>query len=226
MKIKIYSGLSLNQNEISAIIPEAHFSEPIKRGDLQHDLEAGYHVIGIVDGVFYRNLAVSPTEIFDALRFGVQVFGSSSMGALRAAEMHPYGMIGVGRIFEHLKTSPYFCDEKLGQVFFDFEGRKTSLAGIDFELFLEDAARRGKISSQLSKKLIRFYSKRHFTERSLDQVRLSLNETPLTPQERFSASKVLANLVSTKKLDGIKLLNKIHELQLRQKTSKFDNISK
>jgi hypothetical protein len=47
---------------------------------------------------------VGPTlardEILWALNQGIPVLGAASMGALRAAELHSFGMTGVGRIFE------------------------------------------------------------------------------------------------------------------------------
>lgn len=39
-------------------------------------------------------------EILDLLHRGVHVWGASSMGALRAAELAPFGMRGFGRVFE------------------------------------------------------------------------------------------------------------------------------
>ena len=44
--------------------------------------------------------AVWHKEILWAIGQGVHVFGAASMGALRAAELAPFGMRGVGRIFE------------------------------------------------------------------------------------------------------------------------------
>ncbi len=38
-----------------------------------------------------------------ALESGVRVFGASSMGALRAAELAPFGMVGVGQVFAWVK---------------------------------------------------------------------------------------------------------------------------
>ena len=43
-------------------------------------------------------------EILLALEDGIAVLGASSMGALRAAELEPYGMTGVGAIFERFAT--------------------------------------------------------------------------------------------------------------------------
>ena len=62
-------------------------------------------------------MAVSPTDVMDALRCGLRVYGASSMGALRAVELAPYGMIGHGSIYEHVLHTPYFRDDYLGQTF-------------------------------------------------------------------------------------------------------------
>ena len=56
--------------------------------------------IGMVDGYFHNVPAVWHKEILWAMAEGVEVFGSASMGALRAAELHAFGMEGVGRVFE------------------------------------------------------------------------------------------------------------------------------
>ncbi|UVF18821.1 TfuA domain-containing protein [Microvirga terrae] len=39
-------------------------------------------------------------EILWALKQGIHVFGAASMGALRAAELHRFGMVGIGEVFE------------------------------------------------------------------------------------------------------------------------------
>ncbi|NJS14751.1 MAG: hypothetical protein HC788_09295 [Sphingopyxis sp.] len=45
------------------------------------DAEAVSHMVGIIDGVFQQARAVSPSELMDALRSGMRVYGSSSVGA-------------------------------------------------------------------------------------------------------------------------------------------------
>src|SRR5262249_4528190 len=57
-------------------------------------------VIGIIDGYFQSVPTVRHKEILWAMRCGIHVFGSASMGALRAAELLPFGMEGVGVVFE------------------------------------------------------------------------------------------------------------------------------
>ena len=56
--------------------------------------------VGIIDGYFQQVPSVWHKEILWAMAQGVHVFGSASMGALRAAELAPFGMRGVGLIFE------------------------------------------------------------------------------------------------------------------------------
>jgi hypothetical protein len=72
---------------------------PARQGDVWRALESGARAIALVDGVFESQPSVWHREILDALDAGVPVFGGASMGALRAAELHTLGMVGVGRIF-------------------------------------------------------------------------------------------------------------------------------
>lgn len=72
---------------------------PAARGDLHRAALRGPRAIGLIDGYFDGVPAVAHKEILWALRRGVHVLGASSMGALRAAELAAYGMVGVGEIF-------------------------------------------------------------------------------------------------------------------------------
>ncbi|MBK7858022.1 MAG: hypothetical protein IPJ65_05235 [Archangiaceae bacterium] len=93
---------------------------PIKRGDLGRLLAEGLTppcTLAIIDGEFAQSLAVSPRELLEAMRRGFTVCGASSMGALRAAELHTEGMRGVGRIFEMYRDGEVMSDDEVGIVF-------------------------------------------------------------------------------------------------------------
>jgi len=100
VKIAIFVGPSLwgiSQDKL----PGELWLPPVRCGDVvavvaQHAPKK----ILIIDGFFHQVLSVWHKEIIYALLKGTVVIGASSMGALRAAEMHRYGMIGVGKIFE------------------------------------------------------------------------------------------------------------------------------
>ena len=74
---------------------------PARHGDiLRSVLEFSPKQVVLIDGVFHQSLAVWHKEIVFALLEGIVCIGAASMGALRAAELWRYGMIGVGEIFE------------------------------------------------------------------------------------------------------------------------------
>lgn len=205
MKIKIYSGMSLSKSDVKFNLSQAHFCGPISRGDLAKDIDSGYHVIGIVDGHFYDRPAVTPAEILDAIRFGVVVFGSSSMGALRAAELAPFGMKGIGRIFNWLKSTDYVADDFWGQVVYDHYRPTPSL--IEIQLVLDRLRRLGKISSGQSNSALRAIGKIHFSERSTSAIENALNYA-LGNETQISPTQILKRCV-IKRQDGLLLLRAI-----------------
>ena len=76
-------------------------------------LAAKPSAVGIIDGEFYQSLAVSPKEVLALLESGVAVYGAASMGALRAVELHRYGMIGVGSIFRLFRRGVLDADDEV-----------------------------------------------------------------------------------------------------------------
>lgn len=74
------------------------FRPPAVHGDVARAVDEGATVIGLIDGRFQQVQSVWHKEILGALDLGVQVLGAASMGALRAAECEPFGMIPVGEI--------------------------------------------------------------------------------------------------------------------------------
>ena len=97
-KIVVFAGPSLPADSRPAA-DEFIWRPPAQAGDI-FDL-CGHHprTVMILDGFFDERPAIRHKEILSLIGEGVPVLGASSMGALRAAELHPYGMIGVGRIF-------------------------------------------------------------------------------------------------------------------------------
>ncbi|MHC1709678.1 MAG: TfuA-related McrA-glycine thioamidation protein [Methanomassiliicoccales archaeon] len=114
MRPVVFLGPSLPLTEAREIL-DADYRPPVKRGDLQH-LES-VEVVGIIDGVFLQSSSVGHREILSLLNRKVKVVGGGSMGALRAAEMGHYGMIGVGRIFKMYASGEVQGDDEVALVF-------------------------------------------------------------------------------------------------------------
>ena len=116
MKVTLFVGPTLPRAEIATRMPEAACLPPASQGDIYRAARRRPQAIGIVDGYFSGAPSVWHKEILWAISEGVPVFGSASMGALRAAELHLYGMRGVGRIFEAFRDGTLEDDDEVAVV--------------------------------------------------------------------------------------------------------------
>ncbi len=86
---------------------------PAQRGDVLTALMDRPDALVLIDGYYYSVPAVTHKELLYALDSGVRVFGAASLGALRAAEMAPLGMTGVGRVFEGYRSGAIDGDDEV-----------------------------------------------------------------------------------------------------------------
>jgi len=115
--IYVFSGPSVDHSTISSILPGCTILPPVKAADLLKLLnsprfERPTHV-HIIDGLFYSTLSVRHKEILHLISQGITVSGSSSMGALRAAELSQYGMQGFGRIYDFFSSQLISSDDEV-----------------------------------------------------------------------------------------------------------------
>ena len=99
MSAVVFVGPTLPTAALPAI-PDLVALPPVAQGDLYRAAQRRPRAVGIIDGYFEGVPSVWHKEILWAMTQGIHVFGSASMGALRAAELCDFGMQGVGRIFE------------------------------------------------------------------------------------------------------------------------------
>lgn len=96
---------------------------PAAQGDVWRALERYRPLaIALIDGVFELTPSVWHHELLDALSLGVAVFGASSMGALRAAELRRWGMVPVGRIANEYARGRRIDDSDVALLHTDAEG--------------------------------------------------------------------------------------------------------
>lgn len=70
-------------------------------------------VVVIIDGLFDERPAIRHKELLEVIAEGVVVIGGASMGALRAAELRSFGMVGVGRIFDAFAAGRLVGDDEV-----------------------------------------------------------------------------------------------------------------
>jgi hypothetical protein len=95
--------------------PEILCLPPAAQGDLARAARNGATVIGLVDGRYEDVAAPWHKEILYAIEQGATVLGAASLGALRAAECEPFGMIGIGGIYERYVSGDLVDDSDVAQ---------------------------------------------------------------------------------------------------------------
>ncbi len=108
----IFLGPSLPVDKAKQIL-DAEYRPPVRRVDLLEVIQRHPQVVGIIDGVFFEDAAVGHREILAVMKSGIMVVGASSMGALRAAELEPFGMIGIGEVFRMYRDGEIESDDEV-----------------------------------------------------------------------------------------------------------------
>lgn len=108
----VFLGPSLAKS-YAATLFAANYYPPARMGDIYRLLGTGVQIILLIDGIFHTTASVWQREILEALDNGIQVIGASSMGALRAAELYPLGMVGHGAIFEWYRNGLIVSDDEV-----------------------------------------------------------------------------------------------------------------
>ena len=140
----IFLGPTLSKEEASHYL-EAEYHAPIKRGDLDALLPE-QKVIGIIDGLFLQNLSISSKEILRYLERGGTVFGSSSMGALRATELAPFGMKGIGTVYQWYHRGYIDADDEVAMIHTDEDWQPLSEPMVNIRLALKEAQQEGIVT--------------------------------------------------------------------------------
>jgi hypothetical protein len=112
LPIAVFLGPSLDERSARGLLP-ANYYPPVRMGDIYRLSTCGTRLIVIIDGVFHGTSPVWQREIVAAINNGVTVVGAASMGALRAIELEPFGMIGLGTIVDWYRTGRIEGDDEV-----------------------------------------------------------------------------------------------------------------
>jgi len=217
MSLCVFLGPSLPLDEARTIL-SATYLPPVRRGDvleavLRHDATT----IAIVDGYFEAVPSVWHKELLWALERGVAVYGAASMGALRAAELSQFGMVGIGRIFDAYVCGrfapfdgPFEDDDEVAVIHGPAEiGYAASDAMVDMRATLAAAAEAGIIDGDTMHRLAAAAKAIFYKRRTWKGV-LEAADLPETTRSALR-DWVGDNRVSQKRLDTIALLRHLRD---------------
>ena len=158
---------------------------PVAQGDVYRVAQERPSAIGIVDGYFEGVLSVWHKEILWAMAEGIHVFGSASMGALRAAELHPFGMYGTGRIFEAYRDGELEDDDEVAVIHGPAETGYLALseAMVNIRETLAAAERSGIIADTTRDALVRIAKELFYHDRTFERLLERAAERSVPPRE-------------------------------------------
>ncbi|MDQ0563592.1 hypothetical protein QO004_005407 [Rhizobium mesoamericanum] len=170
--ILVFLGPTLRLTEAKAAL-DAIYLQPVAQGDILLAAHA-FHpkAMVIIDGQFEDRPSVRHKEILWALAQGIVVIGAASMGALRAAELAPYGMIGVGLIFRWYRRWMLAPDDAVavqsGPAELGFPPVTDAL--IDLQKTFSHLMRQGHVSAAQRDRLTAAARRTNFRDRSFEKI--------------------------------------------------------
>jgi hypothetical protein len=208
----VFLGPSLPVGEALRLLPRAVYLPPVAVGDVYALVRDGQpRRIAIIDGYFERMAAVWHKEILWALEHGVAVYGAASMGALRAAELAAFGMVGVGRVYAGYARGRIAADDEVAIVHGPAElgYLAMSTAMVDLRAGLATAVRRRAITAASRDRLIELGRAMFYRDRSWETLIAAASGAVPKRQLAALAGLVRAGLPSQKAADARALLRQL-----------------
>ena len=207
----VFLGPSLDRRGAAAILP-ADYRPPAARGDLTAAVRDGARVIGLIDGVFFQESSVGHREILAALRAGVRVVGASSMGALRAAELHTLGMEGIGEVYRMYRDGILVSDDEVALAFDPETFTALSEPLVNIRATLDRAEAGGIIDYAASEALLTVAISLYYPDRTYPRILREAKET-VDPRTLARFGRwVEKGAVDLKREDAIKALERVREI--------------
>jgi hypothetical protein len=222
MKICVFLGPTMPVADARAILPNAVYLPPASQADVLSAMTIHQpDAIALIDGVFGQSLSVWHKEILFALHSGVAVYGASSMGALRAAECHPFGMIPFGVVAGDYMNGRLTGDDEVALAHAGAEDDYFPLSEplVNLRASLAAARAAGVIDAALHDRVIAAAKARFFPDRTRDRI---WADAGLTAEEIARLDGFLATgAVDQKRLDAEALLSHLSGLSATPRPASF-----
>jgi hypothetical protein len=213
MTIHFFTGPTLDPDAIPRDL-DATVSGPAAFGDVCRAAMARPTAIAIIDGYFEKVPAVWHKEILWTMSEGVHVFGCSSMGALRAAELSEFGMEGIGAIYEAYRRNELEDDDEVAVVHSSADDRYAPLsdAMVNIRVTLRAAREAGIIGPATCEALLRIAKAKFYAERTYASVTADALLQGLTRNDIRALREWLpSGRIDQKRSDALLLVSHLRE---------------
>ena len=199
--IAVFAGPSLAGVELP---PPFVRLPPAGAGDLLRWLPRTPCTLLLVDGVFDARAAVFHKEILILLARGFRVLGAASMGALRAAELDGFGMVGVGAVYHAFRRGRLTSDAEVAVLHAPVElgAAALTVALVDVRATLQAAIRARVVGVTAARVYLARAAAVHYRERDWATLQAAAAFAEWLPRGR----------VGLKSRDAVAALEVAHEL--------------
>jgi hypothetical protein len=167
-RLLAFAGPSLTPADRAAH-PEVEWRPPAEAGDvLRLAAEGGAgRILCLIDGYFDHRPAVRHKELLLLLANGTPIYGAASIGALRAAEMGRFGLVGIGAIFAAYARGTLTGDDEVALVHAGAERgwRPLSVPLVDVRATLCAARRARIVDARDARAMLRAAGAVHYIDR-------------------------------------------------------------
>lgn len=199
--------------------PELTCRPPAGQGDIARAVIEGATGIGLVDGRYEDVPAPWHKEILWAMQNGVAVLGGASLGALRAMECAPFGMIGVGEVYRRYASGELVDDSDVAQLHGP-EGLgclPLTEAFVNVEATIRNAEIHGEFTRERAERLVAAARAIFFKELTLDALAARSEPDPAARQSLIDA--LSRYYVDRKREDALELARRLSQLPDARSTS-------
>ena len=205
MSAIIFAGPTIRKPDITRLC-DAAILPPAAMGDIYRAARQGPRAIGIIDGYFEGAPSVWHKEILWAMAEGIEVFGASSMGALRAAELASFGMRGIGDIFAAYFAGRLEDDDEVAVEHGPGEMNYIPLSEplVNIRATIDRAIAEGIVATDIGRQLTRFAKQQFYKERSWEAL-LRLGHAAGLSLDAF-AKWLPDNAIDVKRDDALKMV--------------------
>jgi len=206
-KTFIFAGpsIALINNEI---LKYFEIRPPIQRNQLENLLNeySEPQRVVIIDGIYGSNLTNTPRECRWLLQEGWELIGCSSLGALRASELWPVGMIGVGEVYNLFRLNILKSDADVA-VAYDQNNNELTISMVLIRKVIAILLEKNILTQSIGRKLLKAAQLITWYERGTDIV-IEEWANLLNRSELHLVEKLLMDeKINPKKTDALQIIN-------------------
>ena len=200
----VFAGISVSHAKVRDLVL-ADVRPPVREGDL--DLIRGIGTtVAIIDGELAPNTFLSASEIERAIGRGLDLRGSSSVGALRAAELRHRSMMGSGWVYRAFCTGWFTGTEEIAVLYDPRSFHSLTVPLVTVRFWLKRFVKKDIIIALNANAVMSAVKALRLQERTPRGVLMRLADSPITEPMRKEINRITDSHYDIKARDALHLL--------------------